>query len=292
MDNLRGSLFMILAMALFAIEDMLIKQMSVSLPTGQIIAVIGAGGIAAFVALAWARSEALWTPLLWHPTVWARAGCELVGTLGYVTALSLIDISLASAILQSVPLLVTLGAALFLGETVGWRRWTAIGVGLIGVMLIIQPGLDGFEMASLFAVQGAIFLALRDLVTRTAPAGVTSAHFSVSAFAALVIAGVALMVFRDQAYVVPDALNWGRLAAAVVIGVLAYLAIITGSRTGEVAVVAPFRYSRIVFALIVGYLVFDESPNALMLIGTVIVVGSGLYSLIRKARLKRATSIT
>lgn len=284
MDNLRGALFMTLAMALFAIEDMLIKLMSDQLSTGQIFLVIGAGGVAGFALLDVWRRDRLWTATLWHPMVLLRTAAEVFGSVGFVTALALTDISSASAILQTVPLFVTLGAALVLGETVGWRRWSAIAVGLVGVLLIIQPGLEAFEPASLFALQGAIGLSLRDLITRQMPPGTTPATMSLVAFAAFVPTGLVMMWAQATLWVAPDPANTMRLAAAIVIGIAAYLTIIRATSTGDVASVAPYRYTRILFALIVGVLVFDENPNTLMLIGTAIVVSSGIYTMIREAR--------
>jgi len=281
---------MILAMALFAIEDMLIKQMSVALPTGQIFILIGFGGAAAFILLARLQGTALWTPMLWHPMVLARTGAEVFGSIGFVTALALTPISSASAILQAVPLIVTLGAALFLGETVGWRRWSAIFVGLCGVLLILRPGLDGFEPASLFAVQGVIGLAARDILTRLAPSAATSAHFSVGAFAAFVPTGVFMLWLSGESLASPDVPDQIRLGLTLVVAVGAYLTIITATRTGDVSTVAPFRYSRIIFALTIGFFVFGERPDGLMLLGTAIVVGSGMFTLIREARARRGAA--
>lgn len=279
---------MTLAMALFAIEDMLIKQMSVTLPTGQIFLMLGAAGTLGFVLVARWQGTALWTPMLWHPMVLARTGAEVFGSIGFVTALALTPISSASAILQAVPLIVTLGAALFLGETVGWRRWLAICVGLCGVLLILRPGMDGFEPASLFAVQGVVGLAARDILTRLAPPEATSAHFSVGAFAAFIPTGLFMMWLAGDGFASPDTVNTLRLSLAIVISIVAYLAIITATRAGDVSTVAPFRYSRIVFALIIGFFVFGERPDGLMLLGTGIVVGSGLFTLWREARANRS----
>ncbi len=289
MDNIRGSLFMILAMGLFAVEDMLIKQMSTQISTGQIFIVLGIGGTLAFLGLAYLQKSPVWTPVMWHPIVLARTLAEIVGSVGFVTALSLIPISSASAIIQVVPLAVTLGAAVFLKETVGWRRWLAIFIGLFGVLLIIQPGTDAFQPASLFAVQGVIGLAARDVLTRLAPAEATANQFSVSAFLAFIPVGLGMMLFGGDSYISPNTANTARLGIAIVIGVLAYLAIITATRTGDVATVAPFRYSRILFALVIGYLVFDERPDVWMIAGTAIVIGSGLFAFWREHMAARRT---
>ena len=214
---------------------------------------------------------------------------EMVGTLGYVTALTLIPISTASAILQATPLVVTLGAALFLAEPVGWRRWSAVVVGFLGVLLVIRPGLEGFDVQSLFAVVGVLGLAFRDLATRRIPRETSSFQLSFLAFLSLIPAAGILSLFSNQSFVSPDAPQWGLIAAAVAMGVVAYYAIVGAARIGEISFVTPFRYSRMLFALIVGILVFEERPDALMLLGAIIIVASGIYTVWRE-RKHRATA--
>ncbi|MEM1302393.1 MAG: DMT family transporter, partial [Pseudomonadota bacterium] len=150
--NLRGAALMSLAMALFALEDMMIKIMASDWPIGQIVLALGLGGTPIFMAMCKQKGLPLWQPDLAKPPVILRNVAELLGTFGFVTAIALIPLSTASAILQAAPLVVTLGAALFLGETVGWRRWTAILVGLFGVLLIIRPGFAAFDPLALWAV--------------------------------------------------------------------------------------------------------------------------------------------
>lgn len=286
--NLRGSLFMVLAMALFAVEDLLIKQLSVTVPPGQIIWMLGLGGAIAFVALARLRRTRLWGAELWHPVVIVRTLTEGTGAIGYVTALALIDLSTVAAILQAVPLVVTLGAALFLGETVGWRRWTAIAVGLSGVLIILRPGMEGFTPASLFAVLGVVSLAARDVLTKFIPPTTTSAQLSVSAFVIMVPVGFAVLAFQARIIVALDAPEALWLGFITIMGVLAYLAIITATRSGDIAAVAPFRYSRIVFAFLLAGFVLGETPDLWTYLGCVIVVASGLYTLWREGRAVRA----
>ena len=293
MDNLRGAILMVLAMAGFALEDMFIKLLAGALPVGQILMLLGTGGAVIFALLARAKGDALFSRDLAHPAVILRNAGEVVGTLGFVAAIALIPISTASAILQATPLVVTLGAALFLGETVGWRRWLAVSVGLAGVLLILRPGLDGFDVYSLFAVQGVLGLAVRDLATRRVPKGITSRQLSTYAFAAIVPAGaVALAILPGAQEVVrPDALQTAQLLAAVAVGVAAYYALVAATRIGDISMIAPFRYSRLIFALGVGILVFGERPDALTLLGAFIVVASGIYTLWREARLRRRSSL-
>lgn len=285
-ENLRGSLLMVAAMFGFALEDVLIKQMAGSLPMGQVIALIGCGGALNFGMLAIVRGQRLLAPTLLSRPVLLRNFAEAVAAASFVAAIVLATLSSASAILQTTPLALTLGAALFLGESVGWRRWTAIGVGFVGVMLIIQPGLSGFVPASLLAVVAVAAVALRDLASRAIPADVTGVQLAAWAFTALIPTGLLMMLGMDTAPVVPAGPDLVRLAGAFVVGGIGYYALVAATRTGEVAVVVPFRYSRLVFAMILGALIFGERPDPLMLTGAALIMGAGLYTIWREARIR------
>ncbi|SHL68463.1 Permease of the drug/metabolite transporter (DMT) superfamily [Roseovarius litoreus] len=286
MENLRGSALMVLAMAGFALEDMFIKRLADDLPVGQILMLLGAGGAVIFGLAALSRGHALLSRDLLSGPVMLRNLGELIGTIGFVTAIALTPLSSASAILQATPLAVTLGAALFLREQVGWRRWSAILVGFAGVLMVIRPGLSGFEPASLFAVQAVFGLAMRDLATRAVPHTVTSMQLSSYGFATIVPAG-ALLLWLSGGAVSPSAANWRDIAFALLLGVAAYYAIVAAMRVGEVSFVTPFRYTRLIFALVIAVLIFDEQPDALTLMGAAIIIASGLYTLLRERRLRR-----
>ena len=286
MENLRAIALMVLSMAGFAIEDMLIKIIALEMPTGQFLILIGAGGALIFTAMSRRQGQAVLSADFLRPSIIIRNLGEVIGTLGFVTALVLTPLSSASAILQATPLAVTLGAALFLGEAVGWRRWSAILIGFCGVIAVIRPGLDGFEPASLFAVLGVIGLATRDVATRAAPARISSAVLSAHGFAMLVPAGALLLCISGGA-TAPSALGYGLLLAALAIGVSAYYALTVAMRLGDVAVVTPFRYVRLVFALAIGVTVFNEQPDAWTLIGAAIIILSGLYTVFRERQLSQ-----
>ena len=198
LDNRRGILLMVLAMGAFAVEDAVIKAASVTLPVGQIVAIVGLAGATAFGLLCARRGEAVVSRDLLAPPVMLRNASEMVATGAYVLALSLIPLAMASAILQGVPLAVTMGAALFLGERVGWRRWTAVVVGLAGVLLIVRPGMEGFQPASLLAVLGLLALAARDLATRRTPDRVSTFQLAAWGFGSLVPTGAALLLLPGQ----------------------------------------------------------------------------------------------
>lgn len=288
-DNLVGILLMLGAMAAFAIEDMFIKQLSGALPAGQILIVLGVGGFLIFATIARAKGRRLWTRDLLLPAVLLRNFGEIIGTSGYVLAVVLTPLSSASAILQATPLMVALGAGLFLGHHVGWRRWVAISIGFVGVLIIIRPGLEGFQPASLFAVQGVIGLSIRDLATRAIPAHVSTSVLSAFGFGVVAPAGAVLLLF-ETAPVIPDSGQLGLLAAALIIGPIGYYAIVAAMRIGEIPVVTPFRYVRLVFAMIIGVLVFDEVLDFWTLLGAAIIIGSGMFTIYREARARKALS--
>ncbi|TNF57530.1 MAG: DMT family transporter [Rhodobacteraceae bacterium] len=284
MDNLRGAALMVLAMLGFAIEDMFIKLLADRLPTWQIILFLGIGGAATFGVFLSLRGETLFPRAALSKLVLLRNLGELVGTLSFVTALALTPLAQASAILQALPLAVTLGAALFLGEKVGWRRWAAIFAGFLGVLLVIRPGLEGFDANALFAVAAVVGLSLRDLATRRIPAAMSSSQLSFLAFLTLIPAAGLLAVTTGGTGVAPVPREWALVAGAVAMGVFSYTCIVGAMRVGEVSFVTPFRYSRILFALVIGVLVFAERPDALMLTGAALIVGSGLFTLWRERK--------
>jgi len=287
-DNLRGSLFMVLSMAGFAVEDMLLKAAARSLPLGEVLFIFGLGGLAGFVILTLLRGERVLHPAYLSRAILVRSGFEVTGRLFYALAFVLIPLTTATAILQATPLVVVAGAALFLGERVGWRRWSAIAIGFGGVMLILRPGLAGYDALSLLAVAGMLGFAGRDLATRAAPPVLSHMQLGICGFAMLTLVGAGLAltgantVWGGMHW--PDARVAGLLAGATAFGVVGYYALTVAMRTGDVGVVTPFRYTRLVFALILGVLVFAERPDALTLIGSAVVVGSGVFTLLRGAR--------
>lgn len=280
-ENLRGIALMITAMAGFTIADSLIKAASQNLPVGQILAIVGTLGGAIFALLTRAQGHAVFSRDFFLGPVLLRNACEIWGTICYITALTLIDLSTASAIIQATPLAVTLGAVLLLGEKVHWRRWSAILLGFIGVLIIIRPGGSTFEPASIWAVAGMFGLAMRDLATRMAPKDMPTLRISTYGMAMLLPSGLLLMAF-GQAPQPMSLTNWGQIIGLVVIAVSGYWAITAAMRVGDVSVVAPFRYSRILFALVVGAIVFGERPDLWTLVGVSITIIAGIYAFLRE----------
>lgn len=285
MDNLRGALFMVLAMLGFAVEDMFIKLLAGSVSVGQILLMLGIGGSLFFAGLVRAQGLRMFTHDMLTAPILVRGLGEMVGTMSFVSAIALTPLSSASAILQATPLAVTLGAALFLGEQVGWRRWSAIFVGLFGVVLIIRPGMESFEPLSLLALGGVFGLAARDIATRRVPPSISTTQLSFLGFLAGIPVGGLMMLGLGNAPVGLHGTDTFYFIAALGIGLFAYYAIVAAMRVGEVSFVTPFRYARLLFALLIGVTIFDESPDALTLLGAAIIVASGIYTVWRERRI-------
>jgi len=286
MENLRGILFMILAMAGFALEDLFIKLLSSHVPVSQILIILGFSGTTVFLIIALlTHAPILHKDLLNRPVI-VRTFCELFAALFFTSAIALTPLSSVASILMTTPLIVTMGAAVFFGEKVGWRRWTAIMIGFFGVLLILRPGFDGFMPASLLAVISTIFLAVRDLATRTMQFEISTTTVSIYAFFAVGISGFIAMPFFS-AMVIPSSIEIVYLISATFFGVIGYYAIVLATRNGDVSVISPFRYSRLVFAMLLSIIILSERPDLLTLIGASIIVISGIYSFVREGRLKR-----
>ncbi|GLO78569.1 DMT family transporter [Sulfitobacter pontiacus] len=286
MDNLRGALIMVLSMLGFAIEDMFIKLIGTDIPIGQIIFMLGTGGALCYGAMVVMKGEPLMDRAMLTRPILLRALGEIVGTLGFVSAIVLTPISSASAILQATPLVVTLGAALFLGDPVGWRRWSAILVGMLGVLLVIRPGMDSFQALSLLAVLGVLGLSLRDLATRRVPKSTSTFQLSFLAFLALVPASLLFMLGTGTAFAPMSGVQWLFMGAALTTGMVAYYGIVAAMRIGEISFVTPFRYARLLFAMVVGITIFGERPDRLTYVGATIIVASGIYTVWRERKVK------
>lgn len=280
----RAILLMILAMALLALSDLFIKLASQALPPGHVMLYLSTGGTAVFILIAlWQRAQLISRDML-HPWVLARSGLEIVGGLGLVLSIGRIPLSLLAAIMQMAPLIVTLGAALFLKEPVGPRRWIAICAGIVGMLLVIQPGAADFEPAALFAVMGVCGLGLRDLITRLAPARIPSISLATWGFATTIPSGLILMALMDAPSNPTPQTVW-YMSAAVIVTAGGYYAVTLAMRMAPAAIVSPFRYTRLIFTMSLGILFFAERPDGRTLLGAAIILVAGLYTLYRERQL-------
>ncbi|MBV7408446.1 DMT family transporter [Maritimibacter sp. DP1N21-5] len=281
--NLKGSLFMVAAMCAFAAEDALLKSAFEAIPRGLAFTVFGILAATLCATLSLIAGERVFPREFLSRGLLIRSGIELVGRLFFTLSLALVSLSLTSVILQATPLVVTLGAAVLFGEKVGPRRWTAMLVGFLGVILILRPTPGHFDPLVILPVLGMLGFAGRDLATRAAPPHVSGRQLGTLGFIVVTLAGLVIWAF-DPRPPTGTAIGWAAVAGAGLVGTFAYNALTTAMRTGEVSVVAPFRYSRLLVALVVAYLAFGERVDALTFAGAALIVGSGLYTLIRSGR--------
>jgi drug/metabolite transporter (DMT)-like permease len=275
--NLAGILWMVAAMGVFAVEDALVKAAAARLPVAEVLVLFGVGGILLFAALAIARQEPLFGAAVLSRPMRVRACFEVTARLFYVLALALTPLSATTAILQATPIVVVLGAAFLFGEKVGWRRWAAILVGLIGVLVVLRPGAESFSALSVLALIGMLGFAGRDLASRAAPRSIATSVLGFYGFVAIVLAGMLYaLLWERREFIVPDRPATAFLSAAVVCGVLAYGALMKAMRTGAVSVVTPFRYTRLLFGVALGVLAFGEQLDLPMIVGSLIIVLAGI----------------
>ena len=281
--NQRGALFMSASMAGFAVEDVLVKAAAREMPLAQVLLVIGLAGMLVFAAMTVRRGEALFPAAFLSRAMLVRSAFEVTGRLFYGLAITLTALSTTSALLQATPLVVVAGAALIFGEKVGPTRWLAVLLGFAGVLVILRPGAD-FSPLSLLAVVGFLGFAGRDLATRAAPRGLSNRQLGTLGFAMLALAGAILMAVEARA-VVPGIHGLALLAGGTLFAVLGYHGLTFAMRTGEVSAVTPFRYTRLVFAMVLAMALFGERPDLGTWIGAAMVVGSGVFAL-HRARLR------
>ncbi len=285
-DNLRGILWMILGMASFAGLDTLLKLLAGAVPTGQLLVLQGLGGGLVFALLGLRVDARDWVRRFRHPAVLARNFCEAMAAACFVLALSSAPLSIVAAIIQANPILVTLGAAIWLKEAVGWFRWSAICVGLCGVLVVIRPWGAAFDPASLYAVGGVVFLSARDLLVRWIPAGIPTIQLGTMAMLSLVLAGICIHVLPGTAVYIPDAREVLYLVLSIFALAVGFVGTTSAMRSGDMSAVSAFRYSRLPFAMILAAVVFGESPDTLTYVGAGIIVAAGLCTFWREQRLR------
>ena len=284
-DNLRGILLMCASMAAFTINDAFMKSVTVTLPLYQtiglrgLIAVVGLGALAlatgAFRAHLGRRDRGL---------ILLRSLADVAATVLFLEALLRMELATLSAIMQALPLMITLGAALVYGDQIGWRRMTAILAGLIGVLIIIRPGTDGFDRFALLGVASVLCVVVRDLSVRPIQGQVPSALVALGA--ALGVAAMGWIGTGLQGWQTPTGPEAAKVLGAGLFLIVGYLTSVSAMRHGDIGIVAPFRYTSLLWAMFLGLVVFGDLPDGWTLIGAAIVVAAGLFTLWRERRLR------
>jgi drug/metabolite transporter (DMT)-like permease len=285
-NNAKGIVLMLFSMAAFALGDTFVKRSGSFLSPAQIMFFLISGGLILFALIAVAKGENLKEPRAFAPVLLLRYCTEMIGLLGMIMALTAVPLSIVGAVTQASPILVAVGAAIFLRETVSWRRWSSIAIGFCGVVLVIQPWGESLDYAVLWAVLALVGFSVRDLVTRLTPPDIASASLATFTMVAALPFTATWVLFTGEKFF-PAEINWVIVGCMVILGSVGYLLLITSLRLGELSAIMPFRYSRIVFLLIFGVLFFGESPSLSMLLGSALVIISGIYLMWREHVVKQ-----
>ncbi len=287
--NMRGAALMAASMTGFTVNDTFLKLLGDHLPFFQILFLRGLGVTALMALVGW-RTGVFRTRVSKSDRnmILVRTLAEVGAAYFFISALFKMPLANVSAILQALPLTVTLAAALVLREPVGWQRFTAIVIGFFGVFLIVRPDSDGFSIWSIYALLAVVCVTVRDLVVRKMSREVSSYLVALSAaVGVLIFAAVGVMFEEWKPVKSRDLAFLGGSLAFIAAG---YLFSVMAMREGEIGFVAPFRYTSLLVALILGVIVFGEWPEALTLVGAGIVVATGLFTLWRERELSRAVA--
>lgn len=290
-DNSRGILLMCGSMLAFTVNDSFMKAATQTMPLFQAIALRGVVATVALLVIARLTSGSLsimpqgadrWRVAL-------RSLAEIGATATFLTALTHMPLANLSAIMQALPLALTLAAALWLKEPIGWRRLTAILIGFLGVMLIVKPGTGGFTVWSVLGLISVGCVVVRDLSTRTLSRQVPSAAVAVWASVAVMVMGIIVTAIEGWRPVSgPEA---GHLAAASLALVVGYMLSVMVMRVGDIGLIAPFRYTALLWAILFGWLLFGTLPDGWTVVGAAIVVATGIYTLLRERKLRRRAAV-
>jgi len=268
---------MVAAMSCFVLNDALVKHLSESLPSAQLIFLRGLIATALVLAVA-RRSGGLrhWQALR-HPRVLLRGAIDACATMLYLASLFNLPIANATAINLAAPLFMTVFAVLFFGERAGAARWVAVGVGFTGVLCVVQPSGAGFNAWSLLCLLGTLFHAARDLLTRRIDPAIPSIIITLATALAVTLLSGGLSLAQE--WRMPSAHDVALLGLAAVFLATGYFLLINCMRAGEVSQTAPFRYTAVLIAVVLGYAVWGQVPNRWAWLGIALLVGSGLYML-------------
>lgn len=278
-DNLRGILFLAIALFGFVANDVCTKIVGPHLGAFQVMGLRGVVGIGLALVFAGAAG-AIRLPALLHPLVLLRGLVDASLALLVISALSELPLSEVTVLLQAAPLVLTALSAFWLREAVGWRRWLAVAVGFLGVVIVVRPAFETVSAWTLAVLLAAGLVAVRDVLARQMPAGIQS--WSVTLTAMVIVtaigwAGVAATGWRP----VPAG-DWVLLAVAGAAIMLASQFMVMAFRNVEISVVSPFRYVVVLWALLMGYLVWGEVLEPHEWLGAAVIVGAGLYTLHRE----------
>ena len=280
-ENIKGAIFMSVNMLAFVVNDAFMKFLFIDISIYQAIFLRGVITIPMLALMAVYRNQITFSVNKsdWK-YIWLRVAGEVGDAVFFLSALAQIPLANVTAILQAVPLTVTMAAALFLRETVGWRRWLAIIIGFLGVTIIVRPGVDGFSVYSLYAIAAVFCVTIRDIATRKLSRDVPTSLVALITGVAITLYGAIML--PSVAWIPLTATHWFLLTLAAIAIVFGYVFSVLAMRTGETSFIAPFRYTAMIWAIGLGIILFNDWPDNLTLLGTTIVIATGIYSFHRE----------
>ena len=285
-SNLHAIVLMVVGMVSFALTDTIIRHTTASAGLGKIIFLHSIFGLLTCTLLMRRSGQRITRELVTDRIVILRISGDIVSILLMTTALGLMPVAQVSAIMQTQPLVLTIGAVLFLRESVSWFRWAAVAVGFVGALIILQPGTDSYTSASLLVLGGVMAQTWRDLLTRLLSSNHSTLAVATLTTAAVLVAGGVTHVISGDSYTI-DATTLALLALTGIVGALGYFAVVQSMRIGEISAIAPFRYARLIGAFLFAYVLLGEQPALTTLIGAMLIVAGGLVVFYRERRKAR-----
>jgi drug/metabolite transporter (DMT)-like permease len=281
-SNIRAAMLIMLAMSMITTNDAIVKHLTQTFGVGQIMFIRGVLVCAIFSVVLIATKSPVFSRHAFHRWNLVRALLELFATLAFLSGLSMLSLAVASTLAFSSPIILAVLGAVFLRERVGWLRWSMIFAGFVGVMMIANPFADSANWAVILPILCAVFVALRDLVIRYVPVEIPSLQIAFTNGGIVMLGGGLLSYYQGWSPVEVSWYGWfSGLAIAMSCG---YLFSVVGTRLGELSFIAPFKYTSVLLAIAIGYIVWGEAPTLLMLGGAGIIVFSGIVLMLGESR--------
>ena len=280
-DNLLGAALMTCCVLAYVLNDAVMKLLFADIDFFQAIFLRGLVSLPPLLVLALMTKTLLQKYSAKNQRFMIiRILAEIGTTVTFLTALKHMPLANVTAILQSLPLAITMAAAIFLGEPVGWRRWSAICLGFTGVLIIIRPGLAGFNSYSLLALAAVLLLTVREISTRQLDKKIPTVTVALSTTLGITVFAALMLIGDEWAEI--NFVSWSLIVAAAAAVTVATLLSVVAMRTGDIGFVSPFRYTSLIGAIGLGILLFGEWPDGMTLLGAVIIAFAGVYSLYRE----------
>ena len=287
--NIKGAVLMTGCMLTYVINDAFMKLLFSEIALFQAIFLRSLITVLPILIMTWITKVAIRNlSYLNKRLLLARVSAEVCATIAFLLALKHMPLANVTAILQALPLAITMAAALFLSEPVGWRRWIAIILGFTGVLIIVRPGLEGFNIYSLSALTAIFFITVREVFTRKLTSKVPTITVALSTVIGIGMFSGIMMIGTEWQPV--NASSWLLILGAGVSVLIATFLSVMAMQTGEISFVSTFRYTAMLGAIGVGILIFDDWPDQLTLVGTLIIVLTGIYSFHREQTLGKTVT--